>query len=59
MLTDKAYRFTWTAWCNCRGWPLKEEERIRKSYEDRIREVQELMQATSKTLSVPSNYTGL
>lgn len=56
--TDKAYRFYVDSLVGLQRLALMEEERIRKDNEARIREIEELMLSTSKTLSVLSHYTG-
>lgn len=56
--TDKAYRFYVDNLVELQKLAIKEEDRIRQEYESRIREIEELMLSTSKTLSVLSNYTG-
>lgn len=56
--TDKAYRFYVDGLIELQRLAQMEEEKIRREYEARIREIEELMFSTSKTLSVLSNYTG-
>ncbi len=56
--TDKAYRFYVDSLVELQHLAIKEEERIRREHEARVREVEELMLSTSKTLSVLSNFTG-
>src|SRR5688572_3155103 len=56
--TDKAYRFYVDSLIDLQRLAQMEEDKIRKEYEARIREIEELMLSTSKTLSVLSNFTG-
>jgi heat-inducible transcriptional repressor len=56
--TDKAYRFYVDSLVDLQRLAIKEEERIRQEHEARVREIEELMLSTSKTLSVLSNFTG-
>lgn len=56
--TDKAYRFYVDSLVEVQQLALAEEERIRKEYEARRREIEEFLAGTSKTLSVLSRYTG-
>ena len=56
--TDKAYRFYVDSLLELQRLAQMEEERIRKDYEARIREIEGLMLSTSRTLSVLSHYTG-
>ncbi len=56
--TDKAYRFYVDSLIELQRLAQMEEERIRQEYEARVREIEQLMLSTSKTLSVLSHYTG-
>ncbi len=56
--TDKAYRFYVDSLVDLQRLAIKEEERIRRGYEDRVQEIEQFLAATSKTLSVLSNFTG-
>src|SRR5688572_13262052 len=49
--TDKAYRFYVDSLMELQRLALIEEERIQREYQERIRQVEELMTTTSKTLS--------
>jgi heat-inducible transcriptional repressor len=56
--TDKAYRFYVDSLAETQRLASLEMEKIQKEYEARIREMEELMLSTSKTLSVISRFTG-
>jgi heat-inducible transcriptional repressor len=56
--TDKAYRFYVDTIMEVQRLAQMEEDRIRKDYEARLREIEGLMTSTSRTLSVLSKYTG-
>ncbi len=56
--TDKAYRFYVDSLVNLQRLAIKEEDRIRQDYQARVREIEQLMLSTSKTLSGLSSYTG-
>lgn len=56
--TDKAYRFYVDTIMEVQRLAQMEEERLRKDYDARLREVGGLMSSTSRTLSVLSKYTG-
>lgn len=56
--TDKAYRFYVDSLVELQKLAIKEEERLRRDYQSRAREIEELMLSTSKTLSAMSQYTG-
>jgi heat-inducible transcriptional repressor len=56
--TDKAYRFYVDSLVDLQRLAIIEEERIHKEYEARVRELEELMLTTSKTLSILSRYSG-
>jgi heat-inducible transcriptional repressor len=56
--TDKAYRYYVDSLIELQRLAQMEEERIHRDYEARIREIEELMLSTSKTLSALSHYTG-
>jgi heat-inducible transcriptional repressor len=56
--TDKAYRFYVDSLVDLQRMALAEEEHLRQEYEERIRQINELMLSTSRTLSVMSKYTG-
>jgi heat-inducible transcriptional repressor len=56
--TDKAYRFYVDSLADLQRLALIEEDRIRREYEDRIRQIEELMLTTSRTLSALSHFSG-
>jgi heat-inducible transcriptional repressor len=56
--TDKAYRFYVDTIMEVQRLAQLEEDRLRKDYEARLREIEGLMLNTSRTLSVLSKYTG-
>lgn len=56
--TDKAYRFYVDSLADLQRLAQLEEQRIQSDYQERIRQIEELMSTTTKTLSVMSKYTG-
>lgn len=56
--TDKAYRFYVDTIMEVQRLAQMEEERLRKDYDARLREIGGLMLSTSRTLSVLSKYSG-
>ncbi|HRY29226.1 MAG TPA: heat-inducible transcriptional repressor HrcA [Elusimicrobiota bacterium] len=56
--TDKAYRYYVDTLVELQHLAVMEEQRIRQEYEARIREIEQVLLSTSKTLSVLSHYTG-
>lgn len=56
--TDKAYRFYVDTIMEVQRLAQMEEDRLRKDYEARLKEISGLMLSTSRTLSVMSKYTG-
>ncbi len=57
--TDKGYRFYVDSLLEIQTMALEEEEKIKKDYSARSKELNELMISTSHMLSSLSNYTGL
>src|SRR5689334_15966856 len=55
--TDKAYRFYVDSLADLQRLAQLEEQRIQTEYQERIRQIEELMSTTSKTLSALSKYT--
>lgn len=56
--TDKAYRLYVDSLVDLQRLALMEEERIRREHEERTRQIEDLMLATSKTLSALSKFSG-
>jgi heat-inducible transcriptional repressor len=56
--TDKAYRFYVDTIMEVQRLAQLEEDRLRKDYDARMKEIEGLMSSTSRTLSVLSKYTG-
>jgi len=57
--TDKGYRFYVDSLLEVQTLALEEEDRIKKEYSARAKELDELMISTSHMLSSLSNYTGM
>ncbi|MDR1195178.1 MAG: heat-inducible transcriptional repressor HrcA [Endomicrobium sp.] len=56
--TDKGYRSYVDSLVNLQKFAIEEEERIRKEYERKSKEIESLLSETSKILSGLSQYTG-
>ena len=56
--TDKGYRDYVNSLFEMQKLAIEEEERVRREYEERTRELQDLLSQTSKVLSALSTYTG-
>jgi heat-inducible transcriptional repressor len=56
--TDKGYRYYVDNLAALQGFALEEEERIRKEYEQKHNEIEDLLSETSRILSGLSQYTG-
>jgi heat-inducible transcriptional repressor len=56
--TDKGYRAYVDSLVNLQKFAIEEEERIRKEYEQKSKEIEALLSETSKILSGLSQYTG-
>lgn len=56
--TDKGYRFFVDSLAEMQQLAVEEEAKIRQEYERRLKEIEELMVATSRMLSAVSHYAG-
>lgn len=56
--TDKGYRFFVDSLAEMQRLEVEEETKIRQEYERRLKEIEELMLATSRMLSAVSHYAG-
>jgi heat-inducible transcriptional repressor len=56
--TDKAYRHHVDSLVELQHVAVREEERLRREYESRVREIEDVMSSTTRTLSALSRYTG-
>lgn len=56
--TDKGYRAYVDSLVNLQKFAIEEEERIRKEYEQKTKEIDDLLSETSRILSGLSQYTG-
>ena len=56
--TDKGYRDYVNSLIEMQKLAIDEEDRVRRDYEERTRELQDLLSQTSKVLSALSTYTG-